>query len=55
MVERRGRETAVEELETAIEIDDEAEKDFHIRQALQLLELDGEGNYERDSGGRDAD
>ena len=30
-------DTARDHLETALEADDPAEKDFHVRQALQLL------------------
>lgn len=42
MAETRFREALVTELETALEKEDEAEKDYHVRQALQLVELDGE-------------
>lgn len=40
MVERRRE--VVAELEAALERDDGVEKNFHVRQALQLLELAGE-------------
>ncbi|WP_168215900.1 hypothetical protein [Halorussus ruber] len=42
MAEHRQQEEAVEELEAAIEAEENTEKNYHIRQALQLLELDGE-------------
>jgi len=42
MAEHRQQEEVVEELEAAIEAEENAEKNYHIRQALQLLELDGE-------------
>ncbi|NHN61050.1 MULTISPECIES: hypothetical protein [Halorussus] len=42
MAERRDQETAIRELEAALETEDGDEKNFHIRQALQYLELDGE-------------
>lgn len=38
----RQRKGAVAELETALETGDAAEKNYHIRQALQLLELNCE-------------
>lgn len=34
-----GREDAVEHLEKALATEDSAEKDFHVRQALQLLDV----------------
>lgn len=40
MATDRRRET-VEELWAALESEDGAEKNYHVRQALQLLELDG--------------
>lgn len=40
MAENRRRPEAVEELQAALEADDSAEKNYHVRQALQLLELD---------------
>lgn len=33
---------ALKELEAALETEDGAEKNYHVREALQLLELDGE-------------
>ena len=36
----------VAELEAALERDDNAEKNDHVRQALQLLELDGDENLD---------
>ncbi|WP_435180879.1 hypothetical protein [Halorussus sp. AFM4] len=44
MAERRDRETAIRELKAALDTDERDEKNFHIRQALQYLELDGEGD-----------
>lgn len=44
MPEHRDWETAIQELEAALETEDGDEKNFHIRQALQYLELDGEGD-----------
>lgn len=34
------RSKAVEQLQEALEAEDAADKDFHIRQALQFLEVD---------------
>lgn len=34
-----GRDGAEEHLERALETEDSTEKDFHLRQALQLLEV----------------
>lgn len=42
MAKTQEREVAMEELETALETENEGEKDFRIRQALQLLTVDGE-------------
>lgn len=39
MVDNRRRVEAVGELEAALENDGADEKNYHIRQALQLLEL----------------
>lgn len=44
MAERRDRETAIRELEAALETEDSDEKNFYIRQALQYLEFDDEGD-----------
>lgn len=43
MAENEGRETVIEELEAALETEEGDEKNYHIRQALQHLELNGEG------------
>lgn len=40
MAENRQRTEVAEELQAALEADDNAEKNYHVRQALQLLELD---------------
>ena len=42
MADRRERETAIRELEAALDTEESDEKNFHIRQALQYLELNGE-------------
>jgi hypothetical protein len=34
------RSEIVEQLQEALEAEDEADKDFHVRQALQFLEVD---------------
>lgn len=39
---RHPNQTAIRHLQTAVEADDPAEKDFHIRQALQLLVRHGD-------------
>lgn len=42
MAENRQQTEVVQELEAALEREEDAEKNYHVRQALQLLELDGE-------------
>lgn len=39
MTEDDVRPEVVEQLEAALESEEAAEKDFHVRQALQLLEV----------------
>lgn len=36
----RARTGAVEHLESALETEDPTEKDFHLKQALQLLDVE---------------
>jgi hypothetical protein len=40
MVERQRNREVVAELEAALDEEDSAEKNYHVREALQLLELD---------------
>lgn len=42
MVGEEVRPEVVEQLNEALEAEEADEKDFHVRQALQLLEVDGE-------------
>ena len=42
MVGEDARPEIVAQLNEALETDETDEKDFHVRQALQLLEFDGE-------------
>lgn len=37
-----GQKRAIEELNAALGAKQESQKDFHVRQALQLIELDGD-------------
>jgi len=37
-----ARDEAVDQLREALDADDAEEKDFHVRQALQLLDVDEE-------------
>lgn len=41
MAKRQWKREIVSELEAALNREDSAEKNYHVRQALQLLELDG--------------
>ena len=54
MADARERDGAITELQTALATEDEAEKGFHVRQALQLLKLDGE-EFDTNGDGQDAD
>ena len=49
MGESEGRGRVVTELEAALEAETNQQKDFHVRQALQLLNLDGERRSDADS------
>lgn len=42
MEQGEGRKRTIQELNAALGAKEESEKDFHIRQALQLIELDRE-------------
>lgn len=53
MDENRRRREAIESLRVALETDDGAEKNYHVRQALQLLELNDESDSDVDRGRRD--
>lgn len=46
MGEWEENEMVIQELECALETEDEGQKDFHVRQALQLLLLDGEDDLD---------
>lgn len=46
MVGREGQKRGIEDLRAALEAEDESQKDFHVRQALQLIELDGANTSE---------
>lgn len=46
MAEPREQREIIDELEAALEREEDAEKNYHIRQALQLLELDDESDGE---------
>lgn len=54
MSENRRRREAVENLRTALESEDGAENNYHVRQALQLLELDDEPDSAADRGARNS-
>lgn len=42
MAQRGGRDRVLEELNAALGATEECQKNYHIRQAIQLIELDGE-------------
>ncbi|UPV74517.1 hypothetical protein M0R89_00255 [Halorussus limi] len=46
MADSEEQEMAIEELRTALDAEEEGEKDFHVRQALQLLKLERKNDRE---------
>lgn len=48
MSEDRRRQKAVENLRAALESENDEEKNYHVRQTLQLLELDDESTSDAD-------
>lgn len=47
----RRRSEVVAKLKTALDTEDSAEKNYHVRQALQLMELDGESELDGEPSG----
>lgn len=45
--ERPARKGAIQHLETALEAEDVEETDYHVKEALQLLDLDAYSDEDR--------